>query len=870
MATLLELNDSISAVLSEANTIITPETDDNEDRDSDSSNSASTSSDGGLKIREIMYMLRRMSGNDHHKALSAVSQLIQRLMHCEGDAKIKAVYEMRGAGALETLLTALPRCAEWPDVEIQISKAVSVLVTYEDNWQLLQKSALDILAALHSFHVKSQSRAWSTITSVEQCGIPLPSRHSTEGGQEGSSTKDSTHLLVRDVNESMRDVRGLIAAAIAKLTLVFCAEWGKAEIPLGLTNQGFSGFSGHNFIGISGSGTSGGGNGMGVGSGAGGLGVGGTQGSDSNGNRRRATSGAREVINAFATETNSGATRRRSSSRVNEYELESARTLTGVLDLIHRVCDNGSLSPPQEKSTPGTPRQNMQVSSSFISTTSGSGVSSSSSSSSSSSTGVAGQYFSFQQQQILSGKLRGQEPLFSPADNLADSMGINNAVVLCSIALCNLAEFPQCRPGLATGGALKLLREWLELGSDILLDLKTRFEIDDRGVLHPLNEAMGRRGCGSGSRDAGDHSEREIGVAELRQCREKYTQVCELINNAAAAIMYIVGGQSDCRYLPAADDQNRHSFPSADLIDYMIGYIDAQVVSEGIPAAIVKFIQVAIECNDTDSAAHQPSDSPLAAGSGGFTRLDTGDDMGSTGGRRRTLSMERKVPSFRKAKKALFPRAAGIHLAQALFQLSTRKQNKQHLSSIGAPLGMCALFVSAVSLKQAENISVTTQPADDDSTKAATRIRPSLSVGMDSSVNVRMRLSSWNQISLSEESTALQLQERGVGAGGQYDPLERSGDDDILHPHGKIDKLMYMGSVASACLDALTFYLYDSRGLSGGQPCSYQQSMVSPKPPSMLQGSGLANEYSSSGSVLVDALCGFRMIESLKVQIKLT
>ena len=43
-----------------------------------------------------------------------------------------------------------------------------------------------------------------------------------------------------------------------------------------------------------------------------------------------------------------------------------------------------------------------------------------------------------------------------------------------------------------------------------------------------------------------DETEEEC--SEIRAWRQKYTQVCELINNAAAAIMYILGGQSDCRY----------------------------------------------------------------------------------------------------------------------------------------------------------------------------------------------------------------------------------------------------------------------------------------------------------------------------------
>jgi len=52
------------------------------------------------------------------------------------------------------LLSTLSRAAEWPEVEKQISKVVSILVTYEDDWALLQRSALFILSALYTLQVR--------------------------------------------------------------------------------------------------------------------------------------------------------------------------------------------------------------------------------------------------------------------------------------------------------------------------------------------------------------------------------------------------------------------------------------------------------------------------------------------------------------------------------------------------------------------------------------------------------------------------------------------------------------------------------------------------------------------------------------------
>ena len=238
---------------------------------------------GNLKIYEVMYKLHRMS--DRRDTLAAVGQLIQRLCSCEGAAKIKAIYEMREAGALQTMLSALPRCAEWPEVEFQISKAISVMVTYEDDWGLLQRNAFDILSALHTFHTKSYARCRAGAeAAAEGCAAggkpdsnspprPASSVESAEtaanvanlasanasggtsgaGGEGGAVAGDGgacdsepnvaqQEALLQALNDQLRDDRGLISASIAKLTLVLCAEWGKAATPLGFSGSGVSGY----------------------------------------------------------------------------------------------------------------------------------------------------------------------------------------------------------------------------------------------------------------------------------------------------------------------------------------------------------------------------------------------------------------------------------------------------------------------------------------------------------------------------------------------------------------------------------------------------------------------------------------------------
>lgn len=81
-------------------------------------------------------------------------------------------------GALQSLLSTLQRAAEWPEVERQISKVLSILVTYEDDWILLQRSAMIILTALYTLQVKTLTQCRSTARAAAQAV--------EEGAAEGS------------------------------------------------------------------------------------------------------------------------------------------------------------------------------------------------------------------------------------------------------------------------------------------------------------------------------------------------------------------------------------------------------------------------------------------------------------------------------------------------------------------------------------------------------------------------------------------------------------------------------------------------------------------------------------------------------------
>ena len=141
MAMLLELNESVLSVLSKADIVI--------------ASPGHPSQANFPTMVTIMYMLRR--GN-RMETLTAVKQLTMLCCGAESyvdiatEVAIKAVAmkEMRTAGALPNILSALTRCVDldWPEVEMLICRVVSVLVTHEEDWALLIKHAFEILTAL--------------------------------------------------------------------------------------------------------------------------------------------------------------------------------------------------------------------------------------------------------------------------------------------------------------------------------------------------------------------------------------------------------------------------------------------------------------------------------------------------------------------------------------------------------------------------------------------------------------------------------------------------------------------------------------------------------------------------------------------------
>lgn len=746
-----------------------------------------------------VFALRR--GGDRDDTLLAVNNLI-KLCHYGGEINKYAAKVMMSAGALQSLLSTLTRSGEWPEVEQQISKLVSVLIVFEDDWVLLQRSALLILSSLYTLRIKTaqqyqlqpnhpsgephsgyvssnssvrtpaqniSSRSRSRNTSISTTGTTIGchgalnaakptlrdvnfilrsgrlesnleatkriTRNEMQAPQCGSGSTtgsgnlpatttatattatatvsagagavgagavgvgvsavavpgeheilirggDDEHWSLIDENddspdftyEEEEDIKTLLSAAIAKLTLVLASEWGKLEAPissavekvtLGL-DRGHTGRPDRDLFGGSRV------HGDDVMSIYGALGMSSAQNANA-ANRKNGGAGS--------------ATQRHSWGGAKKNNLEDDKILQILLNMISSLCES---SLEQEPNTNGAnslagvaltksslggiaASRHSQHNKSFSNM---SVVSSNSSAVSSSLAGVdiidssvvsvqnslntvttdgkqtattsskrvkVNSFRSKSHPSLESGAqpnaltnaaaaavgnvsgaippsngtltLSGLPPLMvptkvladlqlsddddvdnTPADHIADSqvsgligdsslLKVDSSAVLCSAAVANLAAVPQCRPGLVSYGALSMIKAWLQIGMEVLSQAKELcFDLLSE------REAAEREEYGEEQAPAAD-GERSPSTPQPRplpgryvEFMESYGPAYELISNAAEALMYISGG-SDCRCVPlnasgaSADPSDRNQ-------DYIIGWIDAQILSEGLPAVV--------------------------------------------------------------------------------------------------------------------------------------------------------------------------------------------------------------------------------------------------------------------------------------------
>jgi hypothetical protein len=145
-------------------------------------------------IAPIVYALSR--GTDRIETLKTVDKLT-KLCNFGGEVRLAAVKEMMSAGALQCLLSTLARADGWPEVELQISKVISVLVTYEDDWALLQRSAYVILSALYVYIQKTQAKTLEQ-NSDREIDRNTFNDNNTNVYQQNNNTQE--HVIQSDYN----------------------------------------------------------------------------------------------------------------------------------------------------------------------------------------------------------------------------------------------------------------------------------------------------------------------------------------------------------------------------------------------------------------------------------------------------------------------------------------------------------------------------------------------------------------------------------------------------------------------------------------------------------------------------------------------
>eukprot|EP01034_Spumella_vulgaris_P022664 gene22664-28808_t len=628
-------------------------------------------------IPPIVYALSR--GSNRVQTLGTVNKLIA-LCNFGGDVRLAAVKEMMSAGALQSLLSTLTRAGDWPEVELQISKVISVLVTYEDDWALLQRSAYVILSSLYTLQLKSNARTLIETTNREtdrQTGKAVTLNVSQPPGPpslqlpvsglrvnraqfyelEPISAEPVSELepVVAAVEpeiptrprsdtssfeDQAQDVRALVSAAIAKLTLVLSCEWNNVDSPLSQSGN----FGNKN-----------------------------SKIAKSSSNSTASNNGRIEYIRNISGDSNikqqqSGGGRARSHSNA-----DGNKILEILLNLIVTMSESSlqslhhhkeaaedaiklsakesqdSLFSLQSKSTSSL---NLSVSTTPGIILAGKGVSFSSLADSVDATtplrgeGIAEMrhkdHAGLGMLENASSHSSIQIPDLSESCETSPKppIQVDNATVLCSAALSNLAEIPQCRPDLVTGGALKIIKSWLEIGVEVLAHARHMCFQD-----HILS-SPGRPS--TRTRDVN---------AQFVEFMKLYGTAYELISNAAAAIMYLSGG-CDVRFQHSGHQKYNGSgsnpLEGNGGRDYIVGWIDAQIIAEGIPAVIVRLISTAVE----DFAL---------------------------------------VPDLSTTTRSVLPAAVGMHLSQTLYQLCSRVQNRQQLKITKIPNALCILFENVVS-----------------------------------------------------------------------------------------------------------------------------------------------------------------------------
>jgi hypothetical protein len=764
------------------------------------------------EIADIMYIMSRNSNREEMS--QAINKLLHRFCSCHQNEKIESLKVMQKVGVLTTLLLALPRCQEWPEVAMQVSKAISILVTYEENWYILRRCAYDILNSLRILQIKSNLRAG--ISTVVHRANPIGSYQAPPPVSIDPSEIDSTPAGRLHALEQLRDVRGLVSAALAKLATVLCNDWGK----------------------------------------------------DININCSCDPNYCDKV---------SGLTRSGSSDNMMSLQQpyhttsEFCRILTIMLDIVVAVNRGAKeiAAIPSPKSrhdcsgcqTTGTPHDHSHDHD------------------------HAHSHDHSNHSSIKDGVESPAVPNKSGSHGCGENchcdlsvkalVKVDRPSVISSIALCNLCELPESRPCLASAGVIEVLRDWIDVGSDLLAEVSAlavaqanKLKAAEEASLSPTSrEELVKRPSFmlSNIDDVGKEADSEVG--EINGALDgAWAQANELINNAAAVVMYLLGGSADCRLVqPGPKDRltpvinkhartgsmgslsakNAHSSSSQGSGDVIVGWIDSQVLNDGLPSALVRYVNTAVESAATLKHAIVTINACSSDPSFGFSASAI-----------LCHKVSRRCDKLAKMKDLAFPRAAGIHVAQAFFLLSSRSHNRSHLLSIQSPAAMNALLVNSVT-QHKEDVDDGAPSLGNSSHDFNSLLLQYGQKNEWSKVDEQFGFEVWDRKSRRIKQQQAMMQEIAASTAAQC--CGSCGDEESFAAYGESDpdhisSGLYMMSVASACSDAFTYLLVDAAVASGTNANPMQAS------PAHYQ----TGSHKNAGSGIVTLMCESLSIESIK------
>eukprot|EP00981_Chlorochromonas_danica_P015436 scaffold12089_cov176-Ochromonas_danica.AAC.14 len=304
---------------------------------------------------------------------------------------------------------------------------------------------------------------------------------------------------------------------------------------------------------------------------------------------------------------------------------------------------------------------------------------------------------------------------------------VDRAAVLCSSALATLAEVVQCRPGLVARGVLGMIKAWLEVGCVVFENIRSLLLYD----LRPEQD----------------------NVIFQASFMTLFTPTFDLLSNICAAFVSITGG-TDGRFrsIPCSISTQLGGGR-----DYIVGWIDAQILAEGLPDVLVRLIL----------SGHEP-----------FLRIE----------------------DLKQSTHSVLPAIIGMYTSQILFQLCSRTQNRHRLQGNAIPFACCMIFeATAGQVKHS-----VTQECEEDSVAL-------------SSVSIFRVIFEYGGIALSPRvvlSEELQAEETFLTTSFAMKPPSLKPAN---NPNSRWEKAIspvstcfaVIAAITASCLDTITFYLVD-------------------------------------------------------------